>query len=107
MEDLKNAAAKYKLKNVPAADELAAYCEEFEKQSRTYNGTVFATKEEMEKAVKNEKELADLCADLSALDEAELKKLRTYIYDMKLDKKTTGKYLLKIKLALNDCEKIS
>lgn len=61
----------------------------------------------MEKAVKNEKELADLCADLSALDEAELKKLRTYIYDMKLDKKTTGKYLLKIKLALNDCEKIS
>ena len=105
LEDLKNAAAKYKLKNVPAADELAAYCEEFEKQSRTYNGTVFATKEEMEKAVKNEKELADLCADLSALDEAELKKLRTYIYDMKLDKKTTGKYLLKIKLALNDCEK--
>ncbi|MBO5410259.1 MAG: hypothetical protein J6A60_03255, partial [Clostridia bacterium] len=105
MEDLKTASAKYKLKVLPILDELSAYCENFEKQSRTYNGTLFDTVEDMEKAVKNEKELADLCADLTALDEKELKKLRQYIYDMKLDKKTTGRYLLKIKLALNDCEK--
>ncbi|MDE7294269.1 MAG: hypothetical protein K2N72_07580, partial [Oscillospiraceae bacterium] len=104
MEDISAAAAKYKLKNAAVLGELAAYCEEFEKQSRTYNGTVFETVEQMEKAVKNEKELVDLCADLSALSEEELKKLRKYIFDMNLDKKTTGKYLLKIKLALNDCE---
>ncbi len=104
MEDISAAAAKYKLKNASVLSELAEYCKEFEKQSRTYNGTVFETVEQMEKAVKNEKELVDLCADLSALSEDELKKLRKYIFDMNLDKKTTGKYLLKIKLALNDCE---
>ncbi|MCM1578268.1 MAG: hypothetical protein NC078_05650 [Ruminococcus sp.] len=104
MDEISLAAAKYKLKNAAVLSELSAYCEEFEKQSRTYNGTVFDTAEEMEKAVKNEKKLVDLCADLSALNEEELKKLRKYIYDMNLDKKTAGKYLLKIKLALNDCE---
>lgn len=104
LEDVKTAAAKYKIKNVPVIDELAASCEEYDKQSRTYNGTVFDTPEEMEKAVKNEKELAEMCGDLTALNEEELIKLRKYIYDMNLDRKTTGKYLLKIKLALNDCE---
>ncbi|MBQ7784004.1 MAG: hypothetical protein IJ368_08555, partial [Oscillospiraceae bacterium] len=103
-EDISTAAAKYKLKNAAVIDELKAYCDEYEKQSRTYNGTVFASVAEMEKAVKNEKELAESCADLSALNKEELEKLRKYIYDMKLDKKTTGRYLLKIKLALNDCE---
>ncbi len=103
-EEINTAAAKYKLKNAAVLQELSDYCEEFEKLSRTYNGTVFATKEEMEKAVANEKELTEICEDLSVLSEDELKKLRKYIYDMPLDRKTTGKYLLKIKLALNDCE---
>ncbi|MCM1524830.1 MAG: zinc-ribbon domain-containing protein [Ruminococcus sp.] len=104
LEDIKTAAAKYKIKNVPVIDELARSCEEYDRQSRTYNGTVFETAAEMEKAVKNEKELAELCGDLTALSEAELIKLRKYIYDMQLDRKTTGRYLLKIKLALNDCQ---
>ncbi len=103
-KDIETAAARYKMKNLPVLKELSDRCEEAEKASRTYNGTVFASAEEMEKAVKNEKELAELCADLSVLNEEELKKLRKYIYDMPLDKKTTGRYLLKIKLALNDCE---
>ncbi|MDD6992312.1 MAG: hypothetical protein PUI48_10875 [Oscillospiraceae bacterium] len=103
-EDIKAAAAKYKLKNAPVFDELDTYCKEYEIAARTYNGTVFDTVADMEKAVKNEAELADKCSDLSALDADELKQLRKYIYDMKLDKKTTGKYLLKIKLAMNNCE---
>ena len=103
-EDIKAAAAKYKLKNAPVFDELDKYCTEYEKAARTYNGTVFNTVSDMEKAVKNEAELADKCADLSALNADELKQLRKYIYDMKLDKKTAGKYLLKIKLAMNNCE---
>ena len=103
-EDIKAAAAKYKLKNVPVFEMLDTYCKEYELAARTYNGTVFDTAADMEKAVKNEAELADKCSDLSALSEDELKQLRKYIYDMKLDKKTTGKYLLKIKLALNNCE---
>ncbi|MGN1090054.1 MAG: hypothetical protein ACI4Q6_06590, partial [Huintestinicola sp.] len=103
-EDITAAAAKYKLKNAAVIKELTDYCSEFEIKSRTYNDTVFDSVEEMEKAVKNEKELAEKCSDLSALNEDELKKLRKYIYDMPLDKKTTGKYLLKIKLALLDCE---
>ena len=103
-EDIKAAAAKYKLKNAPVFDELDTYCKEYEIAARTYNGTVFDTVADMEKAVKNEAELADKCSDLSALDADELKQLRKYIYDMNLDKKTTGKYLLKIKLAMNNCE---
>lgn len=106
-EQIRRAAAKYKIKNVPAADELEEYCKKCEIDLRTYNGTVFDTIEEMEKAVRNEKELEDLCGDLSALDKDELVKLRKYIHDMKLDKKTAGKYLLKIKLAMNSCEENS
>ena len=98
-EDIKTAAAKYKLKNAPVFDELDKYCTEYEKAARTYNGTVFDTVSDMEKAVKNEAELAEKCSDLSALNADELKQLRKYIYDMKLDKKTAGKYLLKISLS--------
>ncbi|MGN0642980.1 MAG: hypothetical protein ACI4JJ_07515 [Huintestinicola sp.] len=103
-EELSAASAKYKLKSSPALAEIAEYCDSAEKLSRTYNGTLFDTKEAMEAAVKNEAKLADMCGDLSALDMEELKKLRKYIFDMNLDKKTTGKYLLKIKVAMNDCE---
>ena len=103
-EDIRSAAAKYKLKNVPVFEELDTYCKEYEITARTYNGTVFDTVSDMEKAVKNEAELADKCSDLSALNADELKQLRKYIHDMKLDKKTAGKYLLKIKLAMNNCE---
>ncbi|MCI7766702.1 MAG: hypothetical protein MSJ26_01800 [Oscillospiraceae bacterium] len=103
-EDIKAAAAKYKLKNAPVFEELDTYCKEYEIAARTYNGTIFDTVGEMEKAVKNEAVLAEECADLSALNEDELKQLRKRIFDMPLDKKNTGKYLLKIKLALLNCE---
>ncbi|MGN1106724.1 MAG: hypothetical protein ACI4RH_08745 [Huintestinicola sp.] len=103
-EDIKAAAAKYKLKNVPVFEELDTYCKEYEIAARTYNGTVFDTVADMEKAVKNEAILVEKCTDLSALNADELKQLRKAIYDMKLDYKTTGKYLLKIKLAMNRCE---
>lgn len=103
-EDINAAALKYKLKNAPVLKELADFAEEAEKASRTYNGTVFDSVEAMEKAVKNEKELIDKCSDLSALNEEELKKLYKYIYELPLDRKTTGKFLLKIKIALGECQ---
>ncbi|MBQ5330099.1 MAG: hypothetical protein J6F31_02480 [Oscillospiraceae bacterium] len=105
LDELKTAAEKYKIKNIPAIDELGTYISDEEKEQRTYNGTVFDTVEDMNKAQENEKKLIEECEDLSALDEEELSKLRKLIYGTTLDKKTKGKYLLKVKLAELDAEK--
>lgn len=98
---LSKAAEKYRFASCTCAASLKAYIDEEDKKSRTFNGTVFETAEEMKKAVRNEKEVADLCADLTALNKEELSKLRKLVYDTTLDSKTKGKYLVKVKLAEN------
>lgn len=104
-DDIRTAADKYKLAAPAVFAELDKYIEEEDKKSRTYNGTVFETAEEMKSAVRNEQELIKLCADLSALDKTELEKLRSHINAMTVDENTKEKYLLKVKLAFNDVEK--
>ncbi|MBP3268582.1 MAG: hypothetical protein J6M07_09745, partial [Ruminococcus sp.] len=105
LEELEKAADKYKLRNFAAVDEIKAYIDDAEKSLRTYNGTVFDNIEAMNKAQENEKKLMEECDDLSALNKDELVKLRKYIYDLNLDKKTASKYLVKVRLAMNDVEK--
>ena len=106
-EEITKAAARYKIRSLEIADKLDEICTKAEEQERTYNGTVFASVEEMNKAQENEKKLIDECDDLSALSMDELKKLRKYIYDMKLDRKTASKYLIKVRVAMNDAEENS
>ncbi|MBQ3920489.1 MAG: hypothetical protein II695_12505, partial [Oscillospiraceae bacterium] len=105
--EMMKAAGRYKIKNLSAIDELTEYISRAEESERTYNGTVFASVEEMNKAQENEKKLIEECDDLSALSMDELKKLRRYIYDMKLDRKTASKYLIKVRVAMNDAEENS
>ncbi|MGN0695302.1 MAG: hypothetical protein ACI4J5_00895 [Oscillospiraceae bacterium] len=103
-EELSAAAGKYHFADCPAAANLKKYIDEEDKKSRTFNGTVFESAEEMAKAVKNEAELAKLCTDLSALNRDELKKLKKYIFDSTADDKTKAKYIVKAKLAENSAE---
>ena len=102
--NVKNAADKYRFSDCPLIAELDSYIEELDKKQRTYNGTVFASADEMKKAMANELELKKLCTDLTALDKNELEKLRKYIYDSTADDKTKAKYLVKVKVAMNNCE---
>ena len=104
LDDVTVAASKYHMRVCEPADELKAYIDRLDKAARTYNGTVFESPADMEKAMKNELELSKLCADLSALDESELKKLRSYIFNMTADDRTKGKYLLKVRIAMNECD---
>ena len=105
LDELCAAAEKYKVKNLPAADKLRGYIDDAEKAQRTYNGTLFDSVEEMNKAQENEKKIIEECGDVSALNESELDKLAKYIHDINVDKKTKGKYLLKVKLAKLDVQK--
>lgn len=104
-EELKSASDKYRYFSCPCAEKLKAYIDTEEISSRTYNGTVFESVDEMKKAVLNESKLSDMCVDMSALNRDEIKKLKKYIYDTTADKKTKAKYLLKVKLAENDVMK--
>ncbi len=105
LENVTVASSKYKIKDMPIAAELKALIDDADKAERTYNGTVFATKDEMAKAMSSAIEINELCEDLTSMKYDELIKLRKYIYDMTIDKKTKAKQLVRIKVAMNDCEK--
>ncbi len=103
-EELEAAAEKYHFTDCPASVNLKKYIDEEDKKSRTFNGTVFDSAEEMKKAVENEAKLAELCIDLSALNREELKQLKKNIFNTTADDKTKAKYLVKVKLAENSAE---
>ncbi|MCL2052951.1 MAG: zinc ribbon domain-containing protein [Oscillospiraceae bacterium] len=106
-EQLKNALSKYGFKDSELLSNLIGYIDDCDLKSRTYNGTVFDSAEDMKKAMSAEIELRNLCADLSAMSEAELIDLRKYIAAHTIDDKTKGKYLVKIKMALNRSQQSS
>lgn len=101
-EQLEKVVAKYELSGRECIDELEQHIEVIDKERRTFNGTLFATPDEMKLAVKNEAYIQDLCVDLSALNESELNALNEHIENTTLDVNTKSKYQLKVKLALNN-----
>ncbi len=102
---LKPVSEKYGLDNSEDVKRLERYIDLMDRERKTYNGTVFDTVEDMKKAMKNETDVADLCTDLSAMTSKELSNLRQYIRSMPLDSRTAAKYLVKIKVAMNESEK--
>lgn len=102
---LKPVSEKYGLDNSEDVKRLERYIDLMDRERRTYNGTVFDTVEDMKKAMKNETDVADLCTDLTAMTAKELANLRQYIRSMPLDNNTAAKYLVKIKVAMNESEK--
>lgn len=103
-DDLVAVTKKYKCSDTACFVELNNYIDEIDKRQRSYNGTVFENVEDMKKAMENELRLLDLCSDLSALDKSELIDLKKHISNLTIDDKTTAKYLVKIKIAMNRCE---
>lgn len=102
---LKPVSDKYGLGETDEVKRLERYIDMMDRERRTYNGTVFDTVEDMKKAAKNEADVAELCTDLSAMTSKELSDLRAYIRSMPLDNHTAAKYLVKIKVAMNNSEK--
>ena len=100
-EQLDKVNIKYGLSNREYITELEEHIEMMDKERRTFNGTLFDTPEEMQLAVKNEAYVRDLCRNLSALNESELKFLTETIENTTLDEDTKAKYLVKVNLALN------
>ncbi len=95
---------KYRCKDTDCLKMLNNYIDEMDKKQRTYNGTLFDNVDDMKKAMENEIKLRDLCSDLSALDKKELLALKKYIMELNADRINKAKYLVKVKLALNECE---
>jgi hypothetical protein len=104
-DSLKKVLKKYGFTDNEYVNSLDGYITELDTERRTYGDTVMDSPEEVGKAQLAEKEVADMCEDLSALTRDELQRLRKYVHSTKLDDKTKGKYLLKIKLALADSDK--
>jgi hypothetical protein len=104
LESLTKVLKKYGFEKNDYISSLEKYISDFELRRRTSGGTVFATPEEAGNAEKFEKEAAQMCADLSALNRDELIRLRKFIHSMKISDAAKGKYLVKIRLALSDCD---
>ncbi len=102
-ENLLVAEKKYSFENSQALADINDYIKNIDHNSRSFNGTLFESKEDMKKAMQTETEMRDLCVDLSAMTENELLDLRKYIMALTLDNKNKAKYLIKIKVALNNC----
>ena len=100
-EQLEKVNAKYGLSTREYIIELEEHIEIMDKERRTFNGTLFDTPEEMQLAVKNEVYVRDLCRNLSALNESELRFLIENIENTTLDEDTKAKYLVKVNLAMN------
>ena len=100
-EQLERVNEKYGLANREYIIELEEHIEVMDKERRTFNGTLFETPEEMQLAVKNEVYVRDLCRNLSALNESELRFLMENIENTTLDEDTKAKYLVKVNLAMN------
>ncbi|MCI5905452.1 MAG: hypothetical protein MRZ61_09975 [Oscillospiraceae bacterium] len=103
-DELEKVNVKYGFSDRSYIDELGDYIKDADLRSRSYNGTVFDTPEDMKRAMANELELQALCIDLSALDESELVDLRKHIEGITIDEATKAKYLVKVKIAMNRCE---
>lgn len=101
-EQLEKVVERYSIANREYINDLEQHIEALDIQRRTFNGTLFSTPEEMKLAVKNEAYIQDLCVDLSALNESELNALGEHIENTTLDDNTKSKYMLKVKLALNN-----
>lgn len=96
---------KYGCKDTDCLKLLNDYIDTIDRKQRTYNGTLFENMDDMKKAMENEIKLQELCEDLSALDKNELTALQKYIMGTTADRVSKAKYLVKIKLALNECER--
>lgn len=103
-EQLEKVIDAYGIANRDCIAELDQHIDMLDKERRTFNGMLFDTPEEMKLAVKNEAYVQELCTDLSALNENELKDLDKHIDDTTLDDNTKSKYKLKIKLAMNNVQ---
>jgi hypothetical protein len=104
-DSLKKVLKKYGFADNEYVNSLDGYITELDTERRTVGETVMNSPEDAGKAELAEKEVADMCEDLSALTRDELQRLRKYVHSTKLDDKTKGKYLLKIKLAFADSDK--
>lgn len=103
-DNLLSVNKKYRFDNNAYIVSLNEYIQKTEIERRSFNGTVFETRDDMKKAMSTELMLRELCADLSALDRSGLNSLAVYIRKLTLDRKNVAKYLVKVKIALNDCE---
>ena len=103
-EQLEKVIEAYGITNRECIEELDQHIELLDKERRTFNGMLFDTPEEMKLAVKNEAYVQELCTDLSALNEEELKELDEHIDNTTLDDNTKSKYKLKVKLAMNNVQ---
>lgn len=103
-EQLEKVIEAYGIANRECIEELDQHIELLDKERRTFNGMLFDTPEEMKLAVKNEAYVQELCTDLSALNEEELKELDEHIDNTTLDDNTKSKYKLKVKLAMNNVQ---
>ncbi|MDR0992235.1 MAG: zinc ribbon domain-containing protein [Ruminococcus sp.] len=104
-DSLKKVLKKYGFGENDYVNSLDGYITDLSTERRTFGDTVLESAEDVGKAEMTEKEVADMCADLTALNKDELQRLRKYVYSTKLDSKIKGKYLLKIKLALAETDK--
>ncbi len=102
--ELEKVNTKYGFSDRSYIDELGEYIRDADIRSRSYNGTVFDTPDDMKRAMANELQLQALCIDLSALDESELIDLKKHIEGVTADEATKAKYLVKVKIAMNRCE---
>lgn len=103
-EQLEKVIEAYGIANRDCIEELDQHIDTLDKERRTFNGMLFDTPEEMKLAVKNEAYVQELCTDLSALNEEELKDLEEHIDNTTLDDNTKSKYKLKVKLAMNNVQ---
>lgn len=103
-EQLEKVIDAYGIANRECIEELDQHINMLDKERRTFNGMLFDTPEEMKLAVKNEAYVQELCTDLSALNEEELKDLDEHIDNTTLDDNTKSKYKLKVKLAMNNVQ---
>lgn len=103
-EQLEKVIEAYGIANRECIEELDQHIDMLDKERRTFNGMLFDTPEEMKLAVKNEAYIQELCTDLSALNEEELKDLEEHIDNTTLDDNTKSKYKLKVKLAMNNVQ---
>lgn len=103
-EQLEKVIEAYGITNRDCIEELDQHIDILDKERRTFNGMLFDTPEEMKLAVKNEAYVQELCTDLSALNEEELKDLEEHIDNTTLDDNTKSKYKLKVKLAMNNVQ---